>query len=66
MKSISIKSIEIFTDGTVNFSYIFLKSRKQVMFNEKDAKNSLFFKKLTTAQSIQSSSRTSYKSRYKF
>jgi hypothetical protein len=66
MKSISIKSIEIFTDGTVNFSYIFLKSRKQVMFNEKDAKNSLFFKKLTTPKSIQSSSRTSYKSRYKF
>lgn len=66
MKLISVKSIEIFTDGTINFSYVPLKSTKQVVFHEKDAKNSLFFRKSTKNQPIQNLSRTSYKSRYKF
>ena len=66
MKLITLKSVDIFTDGTVNFSYVPLKSAKQVVFHEKDAKNSLFFRKSTKNQSIQNLSRTSYKSRYKF
>ena len=66
MKLSIIKSIEIFTDGTLNFFYSPLKSTKQVIFHEKDAKNSLFFRKLTKNQLLQNVSHTSYKSRYKF
>ena len=65
MKLITIKFIEIFTDGTVNFSYVPLKSRKQVIFNEKDTKNFLFYRKSTTNQLVQTLFCTSYKSRYK-
>lgn len=66
MKLISVKSIKIFTDGTAHFFYVPLKSIKQVVFYEKDVKNSLFFRKSTRNQPIQNLSRTSYKSRYKF
>ena len=66
MKIINIRSIEILTDGTINFSYIFSKSGKQVTLYEKDAKNSIFSKKYEKNQQVQVLSRTSYKSRYKF
>lgn len=66
MKVVNIKSIEIFTDGTINFSYTSLKSSKQLIFYEKDKNNSLFFKKTKTPQSFPNSARNSYKSKYKF
>ena len=64
MKLSTIKSIEIFSDGTFHFSYVSLKSMKQVVFYEKNIKNSLFFRNPTENQSTQNQSRTSYKSRY--
>ena len=66
MKFINTRLIEIFTDGTVNFSYKGLKSSKQVIFYEKDAKNSSFSKKPTKKELFQNFSRNSYKSKYKF
>jgi hypothetical protein len=65
MKSIMIKSIEIFTDGTVSFSHSCLKSISQVSFYEKDIRSSLFFKKLKKNEIFQNSSTITYKSKYK-
>ena len=66
MKLVNIKFIEIFTDGTINFSHTSLKSTKQLIFYEKDIKNSLLFKKTTAKQSFQNLQQNSYKSKYKF
>ena len=66
IKLVNIRSIEIFTDGTINFSYTNLKSTKQVIFYEKDVRTSLFSKKITKKQSLQNLQRNSYKSKYKF
>ena len=66
MKLVNIKFIEIFTDGTLNFSQTSLKSSKQLAFYEKDRNNSLFFKKIKKNQSFQNLPRNSYKSKYKF
>ena len=66
MKLVNIKFIEIFTNGTVNFSHAGLKSTKQFIFYEKDMRSSLFFKKITTKQSFQNLQQNSYKSKYKF
>lgn len=66
MKLVNIKFIEIFTDGTIHLSRINLKSTKQLIFYEKDVRNSLFLKKLTKKQSFQNLSQNSYKSKYKF
>jgi hypothetical protein len=65
MKLIIFKYIEIFTDGTIHFFYTSLKSSKQVVFYEKDGKNSLFFRKPTKNQPLQNLSRSYYRSRYK-
>jgi hypothetical protein len=66
MKLVVIKFIEIFTDGTIHFSYAPLKSIKQVTFYEKDAKKFSFFRKPSKNSLLQNLPRTSYKSRYKF
>jgi|GEM_PF-5848205 len=66
MKSISIKSIEVFSNGTISFSYTHFKSNKQVIFYEKDFLNSIFSKSSKKSQQSKSIFRTSYKSKYKF
>lgn len=63
MKLGNIKSIEIFTDGTTNFSCTIIKSSKQLVFYEQDIRNSLFFKKDKKKQSFQNISQN-YKSKY--
>ena len=66
MKSVNVKFIEISTNGTVNLSYKELKSLKQVIFYEKDSKNSSLSKKLTKKQSFHNFPKNYYKSKYKF
>jgi hypothetical protein len=66
MKFISVKYIEIFTDGTANFSYKGLKSSKQIIFHEKDFANSVFFRKPINQQLVRDVSRNFYKLKYKF
>lgn len=66
MKLIRNKSIEIFTDGTINFSHISKQSEKQTIFYEKDGRASLFFKKIRKKQLFQSLQKNLYKSKYKF
>ena len=66
MKSFNIKFIKVFSDGSVNFSSAYLKQNKQVVFNEKDVFNSLFYKKSTKNQYNKNLIYTSYKSKYKF
>ena len=65
MRSITIKSIEILTDGTLSFSYNCLKSTKQVSFYDKDSRSLLFFKKLKNQKTFQNSPTITYKSKYK-
>lgn len=65
MKSVSIKLIKVFTDGTVSFSSACLKSQKQAILYEKDKINSLFFQKLKKKNSFQNSLSVSYKFKYK-
>lgn len=66
MVSVNVKFIEISTNGTVNLFYKELKSLKQVIFYEKDFRNSLLSKKLTKKQSFHNLLKNSYKSKYKF
>ena len=66
MTVVGTKFVEIFTDGTVNFSFKGLKSSKQVVIYEKDSKSFLFYKKPTKKQSLQNLSQNFYKSKYKF
>ena len=66
MKFVNVKFIEILSDGTVIFSYKGLKTFKQHIFYEKDAKSFSFFKKPTKEQLFQNSSQNFYKSKYKF
>lgn len=66
MKLFNIKFVEVFTNGTLNFSHKELKSLKQVFFYEKDFKNSLLFKKPKTKQFFHNLPKNSYKSKYKF
>lgn len=61
----TIKFIEIFTDGTLNFSNTNPKWAKQSFFYEKDAQNYLFTKKPTKTRLFQNLSINSYKSKYK-
>ena len=65
MKSVSTKFIKVFTDGTISFTSACLKSKKQVIFYEKDKINSLFFQKARKKKSFQNSLSISYKSKYK-
>ena len=46
MKLSTIKSIEIFSDGTFHFSYVSLKSMKQVVFYEKNIRQIMNIKEL--------------------
>jgi len=66
MKTISIKVLQIFTDGSLNFCYKNLNSSKQIIFYEKDYKNSTFSKKSSEKQTVYNSSHNLYKSKYKF
>ena len=66
MKSVCVKFIKVFSDGSINFSYAHLNSNKQMIFYEKDAFNSLFYKKSTKNQFSNNKTHTSYKSKYKF
>ena len=63
---VSIKFIEIFTDGTVSIYYKGLKSSRQIEFREKDFKNLLLFKKPKKYSSFRNVSKNAYKSKYKF
>ena len=65
MNSISIKSIKVFTDGTISISFIGLESNEQVIFHEKDIINSSFSQKSRTSNSFQNTSTISYKAKYK-
>ena len=65
MKLVSVKSVKIFTDGTVDFSFTCLKSQKQVVLYEKDNINSLFCQKAKKLSEFQNSLSVSYKSKYK-
>jgi len=65
MKTISIKALEIFTDGSLNFCYKSLNSSKQIIFYEKDYQSSGFSKKLSEKQTSYNSSHNLYKSKYK-
>ena len=65
MKQHSIKQIEIFSNGTVNFSLKCLVNLKQVVFYEKDFINSQIFSKAKKFQNLQISSRAFYKSKYR-
>lgn len=68
MKTISIKTLEILTDGSLNFCYKNLNSAKQTLFYEKDYKTSTFSKKLFKKQTAYNHnlSPNSYKLKYKF
>lgn len=66
MKFIRFKFAEIFTDGTLHFSYKKIKTLSQICFYEKDIKNFSFLKKQKKIQLFQNSSRNVYKLRYKF
>ena len=66
MKLVNIKYIKISSNGATSFSFNCLNSVKQVIFYEKDSVNSQFSIKPTRNQVFQSSSNTSYKSKYKF
>ena len=66
MKTINIKFIEVFTDGSLNFSYTNLNLPKQKIFYEKDARNSFSAKKSTKTQLFQNLQQNSYKLKYKF
>ena len=44
MRSISVKSVEIFSDGSINFLSNTFKTPKQVTLYEKDFQNSIFSK----------------------
>jgi hypothetical protein len=61
-----IRSIEVFTDGSLHFSITNLKITKQVFFHEKDFKNLLFFKKFTKPQLYQRILNNFYKLKYSF
>ena len=65
MRSISIKCIHIFTDGTLDFSPVCWKHKKQIIFYEKDKINSLFHQKLEKGNKFQNSLSVLYKSKYK-
>jgi len=62
----NLKYVEIFTDGSINFSYKGLKFSKQAIFYKKDFANSVFFKRSVDNYSTRNASRNSYKSKYKF
>jgi hypothetical protein len=61
-----IKSVEIFTDGSLCFSITNLKTIKQVFFFEKDFKSLLFFKKFTKFGLYQQIFNNFYKLKYCF
>jgi len=63
MKLGNIKSIEIFTDGTINFPFRTIKSSKQFIFYEQDVRNSLLFNKSKKKHSFQNMLQN-YKSKY--
>lgn len=65
MKLGKIKSIQVFTDGTICFSQKGLQEIKQVTFYEKDARNSRFSKRIKKNQSFQSFKQNFYKLKYK-
>jgi hypothetical protein len=64
MKPFTIKRVEISTNGTISFFSGCLHNLKQVVFCEKDLRNSQFFSKSKQNQISQSSFYTSYKSKY--
>ena len=64
MKLVYRKTIEIFTDGSLNFSYKSFEQQKQVVVYEKDHKSSSFFKKQKKI-SHYNLSNTFYKTKYK-
>ena len=66
MKFIKAKSVEIYTDGTLNFSYVSLQSTKQKVFYEKDCRTSLFTKKVRKKELFQNLQKNFYKLKYKF
>ena len=66
MKFAKIKFVEIFTDGTINFSYRNLQSAKQTEFYAKDSRTSLFSKKVRKKQLSHNFQQNSYKLKYKF
>ena len=65
MKQHNIKQIEIFSNGTVNFSSKCSVNLKQIVFYEKDFINSQIFSKFKKIRTLQISSRAFYKSKYK-
>ena len=65
MKVIKIKNIEIFSNGSLNFSYIKFTREKQIIFHNKDHKNSLYNSKQNKRSHFKSS-QISYKTKYGF
>ena len=66
MKLARIKSIKVFTDGTIYFSHKSLQSTKQIVFYEKDYKTSLFSKKIKKKQVFPNQQKNFYKLKYTF
>ena len=63
MKSIKLKLIQIFSNGSLSFFYKYHSDFSQVIFYEKDSKNFYFNKKKSTLK-FQPESASSYKKKY--
>lgn len=57
------KAIKILTNGSLNFSFTYFLSSKQILVNEKDNKNFILNKKQTIYK-IQSKEFSKYKKKY--
>ena len=65
MKYITIKSVKIWSNGSVSFENTFLKSGEQFIVYEKDRANSVFARKAKASNLFLNSPSASYKSKYK-
>ena len=66
MKFISIKRVEVSTNGATSFSFGNLTGSKHVIFYEKDLKSVQFFVRHNTHKLPQKSFYSSYKLKYTF
>jgi len=66
IKPVISKSIEVYSNGALNFSRVNLKANKQIVFHKKSLLNVVFVKRSVEKKLFPNTSHVSYKSRYKF